>query len=148
MVFLASAAAASDTPAQALAPGTRRCPMLQAERALLAAARTWRAAAPWRRRGDAAGWGPRGPPGIREQRGAPLEGAQEIIHEEAVAVLRLYARWRPLAPGPRVPAVRQQAHQLQHDLVARREVRPCQEPCAHAPRKGEERATAPQWGLA
>ena len=59
-----------------------------------------------------------------------------------------HARRRPQAPGPRVAAVRCQAHQLQHDLVARREVRSSREPRAHAPPEGEERATTPQWGPA
>ena len=41
MALVASSAAAADTTPQAPAPGTRRRPMRQAERALPAAARTW-----------------------------------------------------------------------------------------------------------
>ena len=98
--------------------------------------------------GCAAGRSPRGPPGIRKQGRPPLEGAGEIIHEKEVAVLWPHAGRRPQAPGPRVAAVRRQAHQLQYDLVARREVRSRREPRAHASPEGEERATAPQWGPA
>ena len=119
MALVASAAAAADTPAQAPAPGTRRRPMLQAERAVRAAARSLGAAALRRRERDAAGQSPWGPPGIWEQWGAPLEGAGEIIHEKAVTVLRPHARRRPQAPGPRVAAVRRQAHQLQHAVRRR-----------------------------
>ena len=92
MVFVASSAVAADTPAQARAAGTRRRPMLQVERALRAAARTWGAAALRRRERDAAGRSPRGPPGIWKQGGPPLEGAGEIIHEKAVTVLWPHAR--------------------------------------------------------
>ena len=80
MAFVARPAAAANAPAQASAPGARRRPMLQAERALCAAARSRWAAALWSRERDAAGWRPRGPPGIREQRRPPLEGAGEVIH--------------------------------------------------------------------
>ena len=112
MAYVASAAAAADAPAQAPAAGTRRRPMLQAERALSAAARSWGAAALRRCERDAAGRGPRGPPGIGQQGRPPLRGAGDVIHEEAVTVLRSHARRRPQAPGPRVAAVRRQAHQL------------------------------------
>ena len=106
VAFVASSAAAADAPAQAPAPGTRRRPMLQAERALRAAARSRRAAALRRRKRDATGWCPRGPPGIREQGRPPLEGAVELIHEKAVTVMWPHAPWRSQAPSPRVAAVR------------------------------------------
>ena len=48
--------------------------------------------------------------------------------------------------GPRVAAVRRKAHQLQHDFVARREVRAGRKPRAHAAPEGEERTAAPQRG--
>ena len=67
MAFKASSVAAADTPAQAPAAGTRRRPMLQAERALRAAAHTWGAAALRRRERDAAGRSMRGPPGLWKQ---------------------------------------------------------------------------------
>ena len=143
MAFVASSAAAADTPAQAPAAGTRRRPMLQAERALCAAARTWGVAALRRRERDAAGRSPRGLPGIWKQGGPPLEGAGEIIHEKAVTVLWPHARRRPQAPGPRVAAVRRPAKQLQHDLVARREVWSCREPRAHAPPRGRSERQRP-----
>ena len=146
MAFVACPAAAADPPAQAPAPGTRRRPMLQAERALRAAARPRRAAALWCRERDAAGRCPRGPPGIREQRRPPLEGAVEIIQEKAVTVQWPHACRRSQALGPRVAAVRRQAHQLQHDFVARREVRAGRKPRAHAAPEGEERTAAPQAG--
>ena len=106
MAFVASLAAAADTLAQAPTLGTRRHTMLQAERALPAAARTWGAAALLHRERDATGRSPGKPPGIWEQRWAPLEGAGEIIHETAVTVLQPHARQRPQARGPRVAAVR------------------------------------------
>ena len=112
MAYVASPAAAADTVAQAPAAGTQRRGVLQAERALRAAARSWGAAALRRRERDAAGRGPRGPSGIGQQGRPPLRGAREIIHEKAVTVLWSHARRRPQAPGPRVAAVRRQAHQL------------------------------------
>ena len=56
--FVANSAAAADAPAQAPALGTRWRPMLQGERALRAAARSWRATALRRRERDAAGRAP------------------------------------------------------------------------------------------
>ena len=123
VAYVASPAAAAAALAQAPAADTRRRPVLQAERALRAAARSWGAAALRRREGDAARRGPRGPPGIRQQGRPPLRGAGEVIHEKAVTVLWPHARRHRQAPGPRVAAVRRQVHQLQHDLVARRELR-------------------------
>ena len=108
MAYVSCPAAAVDAPAQAPAAGTRRRPVPQAERALRAAARSWGAAALRSREGDAAGRGPRGPRGIKQQGRPPLRGAGKLIHEKAVTVA----------------AVRRQAHQLQHDLAARRKVRP------------------------
>ena len=75
VALVASSAAAADTSAQASAAGTRRRPMLQAERALRAAFRTWGAAALRRRERDAAGRSPWGPPGIwRQGGGGPSRG--------------------------------------------------------------------------
>ena len=64
VAYVASPAAAADAQAQAPAAGTRRRPVLEAERALRAAARYWGAAALRRRERDAAGQAPRGPSGI------------------------------------------------------------------------------------
>ena len=145
MAFVARPATAADAPAQAPVPGARRRPMLQAERALRAAACPRTATALWCRERDAARRHPRGPPGIREQRRPPLEGAG-IIHEKAVTEQWPHACRRPQAPGPRVAAVRRQAHYLRHDFVVRREVRAGRKPHAHADPEGEERAAAPQRG--
>ena len=97
-------------------------------------------------RRNAAGRCPRGLPGIRKQGKPPLGGAGEIIHEKAGTVLWPHARWRPQAPGPRDAAVHRQAHQLQHEVVARREVRASRKPRAHTAPEGEQRSAAPQWG--
>ena len=80
VAFVARLAASADARAQAPAPGAQRRPMLQAERALRAAARPQRAAALWCRERDAAGGRSQGPPGIREQMGPALEGAGEVVH--------------------------------------------------------------------
>ena len=81
---------------------------------------------------------PRGPPGIREQMEAPLEGTWEIVYKEAVAQRRPHARRRSQAPDPRVPAVRRQAHKVQHHLVACREERAGRKSRTHAAPQGEE----------
>ena len=62
--FMACPTATADAPAQASAPGARRRPMFQAERALSATARPWWATALPGSKQDAAGWRPWGPPGI------------------------------------------------------------------------------------
>ena len=63
MAFTARSAGAADTPAQTFAWDARRRPMVQAQRALQAAARTRKAALRCRER-NAAGSSPWGPPGI------------------------------------------------------------------------------------
>ena len=75
MPLVSYTAAAADAPAQASAPGARWCPMLQAERALGATARTQRAAALWSRERDTLGRRPRGPPSIRQEGRPSLERA-------------------------------------------------------------------------
>ena len=84
MAFVARPAAAADAPAQASAPGARRRPMLQAERALRAAARPRRAAALWSHERDASDWRPWGPPRHTGAGRPPLEGAGEVVHQKAV----------------------------------------------------------------
>ena len=64
--FVARPAAAADAPAQASAPSARRRPMFQAQRALSATARPWRATALRGGEWDAPGWRLWGPPGIRQ----------------------------------------------------------------------------------
>ena len=89
MPLVAGAAAAADALAQAFATGARGCFMLQAERALSAAARPQRAAALRSRERDTLGRRPGGPPGVRQERRPPLKGAGVVVHEKAVA------QWQP-----------------------------------------------------
>ena len=51
-----------------------------------------------------------------------------------------------IAPDPRVPAVRRQAHKLQHHLMVCREKRAGQPASTHAASHGEDKATPPQGG--
>ena len=83
----------------------------------------WRVVALQSRERDTLGRRPRGPPGIWQERRAPLKGAGVVVHKEAVARWRPYAGRRPQAPDPRVPALSRQAHKLQHHLVASRKER-------------------------
>ena len=80
MAVRACPAAAAHAPSQASASGARRRPMLQAQHALCATARPCRVAALRGCERDASMRRPWGPRGIREQRGAPLEGTWEIVH--------------------------------------------------------------------
>ena len=84
MSFVARLAAPADALAQASSPGARRRPMFQAQRALSATARPWRAAAPRGGKWDTPGWRPWGAPGIQQQ-APPLDGTGEVIHEKMVA---------------------------------------------------------------
>ena len=151
VAFVARLAAAADAQAQALAPGARWRPMIQAERALRAAAHPWRATALWCRERDDAGRRPRGPLGIHEQRRPPLEGAEEVIHRKGATEHWPNACRRPQAPDPRLTAKKnyttrrlfgythlpqkKKLHELQHTqhiLPASREMCSSQYKGAHA----------------
>ena len=93
--------AATDAPAQASTPRARWRPMLQAERAVSATARTRRAAAlRASRERDALGRCPQEPRGIQQEGQPSLKGAGVVVHKKTVTQRRPHAGRRPQAPDP------------------------------------------------
>ena len=135
VAVVACPAAAAHALAQAFARGTRRRPMLQAERALCAIAPRGRLScgvASGTLLGGACG----GLLAYGSRDGPPSKGTWEIVHKEAVSQRRPHAGRRSHAPNPRVPAVHRLAHEQQHHLVACREERAGRNPAHTRPAGG------------